>query len=72
MANTFHHGMKQQNELFGERWHWLWNEPKEWRRIYKHKKRRAELQRNIQRIVNGYDPDNEVFPLDKKPWIYYY
>ena len=72
MSRTKHHGDKKQEELFGDNWHWLKNEPKEWRRTFKHKRRRAELKHRIERIKNGSDPDGEVFPLDKKPWIYYY
>lgn len=72
MSRTKHHSDKQKEQLFGNNWHWSRNEPKEWRRVFKHKRRRAELKHRIERIKNGCDPDDEVFPLDKKPWIYYY
>ena len=48
-------------------------EPKWWRKIYKHRKRRAEWKALREKIKTGHlDPDNTVYPLDKKPWIYYW
>lgn len=51
---------------------WLWNEPKEWRKLYKHTPRRSELAHKLAQIKKGYDPENMVWPLDRKPWIYYW
>ena len=69
MSRTFHHGNKRQELLFGRNWHWLRNEPKEWRRMYKHKPRRAATRQAISKAMQGKDP---VWPLDKKPHIYYW
>lgn len=44
------------------------HEPKWWRKLMKHCKRRNELKKALQ----SKDWDNQVFPLDKKPWIYYW
>lgn len=47
---------------------WLWSEPKWWRKLNKHRKRRAELKR----CLCADDWDAQVWPLDKKPWKYYW
>ena len=52
-------------------WPWWKSEPKWWRHVFKHKKRRAELRRALHEAVNG-DVDGTVFPLDKKPWRYFF
>lgn len=46
---------------------WVWNEPKWWRKLMKHRKRRASL-----KIALRQDPDEALYPLDKKPWRYYW
>lgn len=72
MSRTRHHGAKNKEKLFGDNWQWYQQEPKEWRKIYKHRKRRAEWRRCVNKLFNGYDADNMVYPLDSKPWIYYW
>jgi hypothetical protein len=77
MSNTHHHISRGQ---FNRRWDSLKamfhntfsNEPKEWRKIYKHAKRRAEWKQRYQEIMQGRDVENMAFPLDKRPWIYYW
>lgn len=49
---------------------WYKTEPKWHRRLEKHKKRRAECRQLKQRVMRGHD--EQVWPLDKKPWIYYW
>ena len=46
-----------------------YSEPKAWRKLMKHRKRRAEVRRAL---TGRKDWDNTVWPLDKKPWIYYW
>ena len=72
MARTKHHGYRKKYDLFGDEWNWNANEPKYWRRLYKHKKRRAEWRHKQAQIKNGADLDNMVYPKDRQPWIYYW
>jgi hypothetical protein len=73
VSNTAHHGRKAKERLFteGKRrfegWHWMRVEPKEWRKLTKHRKRRAAVRQALRK-----DFDATAFPLDKKPHIYYY
>ncbi len=71
MARTHHHTPYKHRKFKYEfeRWTWLWNEKKAWRKLMKHQKRRAELQRAL---TKRKDWDDTVWPLDKKPWIYYW
>lgn len=43
-------------------------EPKYWRKLFKHQKRRMEVKGYLQRG----DWDGTCAPLDKKPWVYYW
>ena len=45
-------------------------EPKWWRKIKKHQRRRMSVKEAINKIKKG--DDEVLFPLDKKPWIYYW
>ena len=72
MANTFHHGARGKKQLYGDLWHWCRNEPKWWRKAFKHKKRRAAWKKCEQKIRTGTDLDDMVYPLDSRPWIYYW
>jgi hypothetical protein len=71
MARTHHHTPYKHRKFNYEfeRWTWLSNEPKEWRTTFKHRKRRAAVRRAL---VGKRDWDDTVWPLDKKPWVYYY
>ena len=69
MSRTLHHGFKAKDRI-GKNDNWSRNEPKEWRRTYKHKKRRAEAKRCRERVMQG--DEDVVWPLDSKPWIYYW
>jgi hypothetical protein len=73
MARTKHHGTQGKRKMFGDEWWgWLKREPKEWRRLYKHKKRRAEWRHKQAQIKKGADLDDMVYPKDRQPWIYYW
>lgn len=83
-----------------ERW-WLYSEPKWWRKMCKHKRRRQATRKALHDVMvdtqtvipcpkgegisaeeviySGCDElfisdrgEDVIFPLDKKPWIYYY
>jgi len=72
MSRSYHHGHKNKMRLYGSSWQWYRSEPKEWRKIYKHRKRRAEWKRCAEKLRGGHDADSMVFPLNSKPWIYYW
>jgi hypothetical protein len=71
MARTWHHTPFKHRKFKYEfeRWTWLWNEPKEWRTIMKHRRRRAVV-RHL--LGSRKDWDNIAWPLDTKPRIYYW
>ena len=48
------------------------NEPKWWRRLHKHRPRRRAVRAACWRVRAGLDPEGLIWPLDKKPWIYYW
>jgi len=50
-------------------WEWWCKEPKWWRKMFKHRKRRAEWRHLLPRVLS--DSEDVPMPLDKKPWIYY-
>jgi len=71
MSRTYHH--ISSNRITKNDWvyyHWHQSEPKFWRKLYKHKKRRASQRTALHHVMRG-DLDT-LFPLDKKPWIYYW
>ena len=75
MSRTYHHSIRNFKKFkpntFIAWYHngWISNEPKWWRKMTKHKKRRAEW-RNLKE--NTKDWDDVAYPLDSKPWIYYW
>ena len=69
MSNTYHHGYKAKDRN-GKNDNWYANEPKWWRKMNKHKKRRNAQREALHHVERG---DEEVlFPLDTKPWSYYW
>ena len=69
MSDTRHHGWKAKDRS-GNNTNWSVNEPKWWRRLCKHKKRRAAQRLALNKVMRG--EDETLFPLDKKPWRYYW
>lgn len=54
-------------------YNWLKNEPRWWRKLFKHRKRRAEQRQLLTEVTRDLDyGEGIVFPLDKKPWEYYW
>jgi len=49
---------------------WSRIEPKWWRKAMKHRKRRAKLREALHKELNS--EEDVLYPLDKKPWIYFY
>jgi hypothetical protein len=66
MSNTFKDEAPkyQKAPRWNDWWPWYKSEPKWWRKLFKHKARRAELKRAM--LTD--DHDGQVYPLDKKPW----
>lgn len=56
---------------WNQSWPWWKSEPKWWRRLKKHKPRRCERRRAIFTALNG-DAEAVTWPLDKKPWAYFW
>ena len=73
MSRTYHHSKKYwkgRKAVLNRYIGWIKREPKEWRKIHKHKARRAVTRHALFRAAQ--EPESTVFPLDKKPWIYYW
>lgn len=70
MARPWRHGEKNKAKRYGEHWRWLSSEPKEWRKLQKHKKRRQAARACRHKCLRG--ETETLWPLDKKPWIYYW
>jgi len=52
---------------------WWRKEPSWWRTMMKHKKRRSAWRSlKHQLICDRVDADEAIYPLDTKPWIYYW
>lgn len=70
MSRTRHHGRRNKEKAFGENWQWWRSEPKHHRRDCKHRPQRNKTKQALHKVMRG---DEEVlFPLDKKPWIYWW
>jgi len=69
MSRTHHHGYKAKDRL-GRNDFWCRNEPKLWRRLQKHKKRRAACRALQTKALRG--EEGLIWPLDSKPWNYYW
>ena len=69
MSNTHHHGDKKKEAQFGRAWKWTSQEPKWWRKMHKHRKRRQAANQCAHQVMRGEEPN---WPQDKKPWIYYW
>ena len=71
MSRTYHHGDNNKYRLYGNAWHWYANEPKWWRNLMKHRPKRTEERDLLSKVmVDG--EDDGIWPLDKKPWRYYW
>lgn len=70
MSRSFHGNYYKKQEWYPH--HWRWKEPKWWRKLYKHRVRRREWQQCYSKIKKGYDLEDMVYPLDTKPWMYYW
>lgn len=69
MARTYHHGRRNKDK-YGLWDNWSQNEPKYWRKMFKHKKQRAGARRCEKKVMQGYE--GVIWPHNKKPWIYYW
>jgi hypothetical protein len=70
VAHTWHHGRRAKQQRFGDLWWWYQQEPKWWRKLYKHAIRRAQTRQCVHRVLRG--EDEILWPLDKRPWVYYW
>ena len=73
MARTFHHGGKAKSRKFGDDWRWLQSTPSSWIRQMMTRPQRQEVRRLIKRAIQLVDYDDApLFPLAKKPHVYYW
>jgi len=71
MSRSYRHGKYSRHSKM-DYWRWLCSEPRWWRTLHKHKPRRSATKELINKIYKGYDIEDLAYPLDKKPWIYYW
>ena len=69
MSNTYHHGEKAKDRA-NRNDRWLAQEPKWHRTMHKHKKQRGAARKSEHNVMRG--EEEALFPLDRKPWIYYW
>jgi hypothetical protein len=73
MSRTQHHTRQYRMDPASPIYHnWYNKEPKWHRKLFKHRARRAEWRRVSAKIAHGADMDNIVYPMDSRPWIYYW
>ena len=88
MSRTYHHGYKWAHKTRARCKHLLfdgetlkgeafvgiatWNEPKWWRKTFKTRKRRAQSRSLCRKVLQEVDTESMTWPLDTKPWIYYW
>ena len=66
MSRTRHHSKHTRKRLDN----WLGNEPKWWRNMTKHRRQRAWKRKALHDVMSG--DEEALFPLDKRPWEYYW
>jgi hypothetical protein len=73
MSRTYHHGRKHNPRAENNRPHWeQMTTPNEWNREMTGRPNRAKERMVARRCEMGFDADNEVWPLAKKPQICYW
>ena len=73
MSRTFHHGLKAKKRRFGKNWRWLQQTPGWWVNEFMTTPQRAETRDLLRRVLKLRDPeDAPLFPLAKKPHLYYW
>lgn len=70
MSRSWRHGERNKRKLYGDWYHWYTQEPKWWRKLMKHKKRRAAVRACRHQVMVG--NLDVLWPLNVKPWIYYW
>ena len=73
MARTFHHDDKAKSRKFGDDWRWLQSTPSSWTRQMMTRPQRQVVRCLIKRTTQLVDYDDApLFPLPKKPHVYYW
>jgi hypothetical protein len=73
MARTKHHGDRKKRELFGDNWGWLSATPGWWTRAIMTRPQRAKTRQLLGKVKHLDDLEEApLFPLAKKPHIYYW
>ena len=72
MSRTYHHGNKAKLRKFGDDWRWM-RTPSWWIRSMMTRPQRQEVRRLIKHTLDLPNlEDAPLFPLTKKPHIYYW
>lgn len=73
MSRTFHHGSKAKERRFGAEWRWLQATPSWWTRAMMTRPQRQHVRRLVKRTMELVDYDDApLFPLAKRPHVYYW
>ena len=70
MSRSFMHGKNLPRYTRNAYYYWAGCEPKSWRKIAKHTPQRAEARYCAYCVLHG--NEDVLWPLDKKPWRYYW
>ena len=68
--NAGSHGYKKRK--FGDDWRWYRDTPRWWRLVFMTRPKRREVKRLETKILKGEDAEELVWPVDKKPHLYYW
>lgn len=73
MSRTYHHGNKAKERVFGSRWRWIHQTPSWWVREMMTKPQRARTRNLLKKVERMKDlEDPPLFPLARKPHVYYW
>jgi len=73
MSRTYHHGMKHNKRAVRNRpWHEQMVEPGWWIRDMMTVPRRAKTTLLEREVTRGGDPEGILWPLDRKPHLYFW
>ena len=70
MSRSFKHGKNISRYIRYAYYYWTGREPKWWRKLKKHAPQRAEARYCAYCVLRG--NEDVLWPLDKKPWEYYW
>ena len=63
---------KWEAEKRGTDWYWLTRWPRWWDIVFHTRPQRRRTRKCLVAVMQGHDPDAILWPVDKKPHIYYW